>query len=111
MSHLYVQLFAVEVMSGDGIFTFYQQVVDSINYVRKTVIGCEEKPDTALVLGLGLHSRCNYYRNSPTSALVKLKLISFTLNFARRNVGVGAGVVLWREGLVSCSPELGAPCW
>ena len=90
----------IVVMSGDGILTLYQWVVDSINYVRKTVIGCKKKPGTALVLGLRPHSKCNYYRISPTSALVKLKLISFTLNFARRNVGVGAGVVLWREGLM-----------
>ena len=36
---------------------------------------------------------------------MKLKLISFPLNFTRRNVGAGAGAEWWREGLMECSPE------
>ena len=37
-------------MSGDGILTLYQWVVDSINYVCKTVIGCRKNQARLLCL-------------------------------------------------------------
>ena len=68
----------------------------AIGYSKKG----EKSPSHGLVLGYRRHSRYDYYRNSPTSDLVKLKLISFPLNFTRRNVGTGVGAEWWREGLM-----------
>ena len=90
-------------MSVERTQPYTKRVVGSIKLYSKTVIGCSKKgrkPSHGLVLGYRRHSRCDYYRNSPTSDLVKLKLISFPLNSTRRNVGAGAGAEWWREGLM-----------